>query len=178
MRNPNFLVLDEPTNDLDIVTLQILEDYLAKFHGCLIVVSHDRYFMDKVVDHILVFHGDGDIQDFPGGYSLYRESKVLSSQTSADSDKKTKDVPSAKMQKNSSNTQQCRKLTFKEKREYEQLSIDIDNLEAEKKLMEKELSSGNISTDRIIQYSKRLPVLEGELDVKSMRWLELSEIES
>lgn len=178
MRNPNFLVLDEPTNDLDIVTLQILEDYLAKFHGCLIVVSHDRYFMDKVVDHILVFHGDGDIQDFPGGYSLYRESKVLSSQTSADSDKKTKDVPSAKMQKNSSNTQQRRKLTFKEKREYEQLSIDIDNLEAEKKLMEKELSSGNISTDRIIQYSKRLPVLEGELDVKSMRWLELSEIES
>lgn len=178
MRNPNFLVLDEPTNDLDIVTLQILEDYLAKFHGCLIVVSHDRYFMDKVVDHILVFHGDGDIQDFPGGYSLYRESKVLSSQTSADSDKKAKDVPSAKMQKNSSNTQQRRKLTFKEKREYEQLSIDIDNLEAEKKLMEKELSSGNISTDRIIQYSKRLPVLEEELDVKSMRWLELSEIES
>lgn len=178
MRNPNFLVLDEPTNDLDIVTLQILEDYLAKFHGCLIVVSHDRYFMDKVVDHILVFHGDGDIQDFPGGYSLYRESKVLSSQTSADSDKKTKDVPSAKMQKNFSNTQQRRKLTFKEKREYEQLSIDIDNLEAEKKLMEKELSSGNISTDRIIQYSKRLPVLEEELDVKSMRWLELSEIES
>lgn len=178
MRNPNFLVLDEPTNDLDIVTLQILEDYLAKFHGCLIVVSHDRYFMDKVVDHILVFHGDGDIQDFPGGYSLYRESKVLSSQTSADSDKKTKDVPSAKMQKNSSNTQQRRKLTFKEKREYEQLSIDIDNLEAEKKLMEKELSSGNISTDRIIQYSKRLPVLEEELDDKSMRWLELSEIES
>ncbi len=178
MRNPNFLVLDEPTNDLDIVTLQILEDYLAKFHGCLIVVSHDRYFMDKVVDHILVFHGDGDIQDFPGGYSLYRESKVLSSQTSADSDKKTKDVPSAKMQKNSSNTQQRRKLTFKEKREYEQLSIDIDNLEAEKKLMEKELSSGNIPTDRIIQYSKRLPVLEEELDVKSMRWLELSEIES
>ena len=178
MRNPNFLVLDEPTNDLDIVTLQILEDYLAKFHGCLIVVSHDRYFMDKVVDHILVFHGDGDIQDFPGGYSLYRESKVLSSQTSADSDKKTKDVPSVKMQKNSSNTQQRRKLTFKEKREYEQLSIDIDNLEAEKKLMEKELSSGNISTDRIIQYSKRLPVLEEELDVKSMRWLELSEIES
>ncbi|MDO4822922.1 MAG: ABC-F family ATP-binding cassette domain-containing protein [Bacteroidales bacterium] len=178
MRNPNFLVLDEPTNDLDIVTLQILEDYLAKFHGCLIVVSHDRYFMDKVVDHILVFHGDGDIQDFPGGYSLYRESKVLSSQTSADSDKKAKDVPSAKMQKNYSNTQQRRKLTFKEKREYEQLSIDIDNLEAEKKLMEKELSSGNISTDRIIQYSKRLPVLEEELDVKSMRWLELSEIES
>ena len=178
MRNPNFLVLDEPTNDLDIVTLQILEDYLAKFHGCLIVVSHDRYFMDKVVDHILVFHGDGDIQDFPGGYSLYRESKVLSSQTSADSDKKTKDVPSAKMQKNYSNTQQRRKLTFKEKREYEQLSIDIDNLEAEKKLMEKELSSGNISTDRIIQYSKRLPVLEEELDDKSMRWLELSEIES
>lgn len=178
MRNPNFLVLDEPTNDLDIVTLQILEDYLAKFHGCLIVVSHDRYFMDKVVDHILVFHGDGDIQDFPGGYSLYRESKVLSSQTSADSDKKAKDVPSAKMQKNSSNTQQRRKLTFKEKREYEQLSIDIDNLEAEKKLMEKELSSGNISTDRIIQYSKRLPVLEEELDDKSMRWLELSEIES
>ena len=178
MRNPNFLVLDEPTNDLDIVTLQILEDYLAKFHGCLIVVSHDRYFMDKVVDHILVFHGDGDIQDFPGGYSLYRESKVLSAQTSADSDKKAKDVPSAKMQKNYSNTQQRRKLTFKEKREYEQLSIDIDNLEAEKKLMEKELSSGNISTGRIIQYSKRLPVLEEELDVKSMRWLELSEIES
>lgn len=178
MRNPNFLVLDEPTNDLDIVTLQILEDYLAKFHGCLIVVSHDRYFMDKVVDHILVFHGDGDIQDFPGGYSLYRESKVLSAQTSADSDKKAKDVPSAKMQKNYSNTQQRRKLTFKEKREYEQLSIDIDNLEAEKKLMEKELSSGNISTDRIIQYSKRLPVLEEELDDKSMRWLELSEIES
>ncbi len=178
MRNPNFLILDEPTNDLDIVTLQILEDYLAKFHGCLIVVSHDRYFMDKIVDHILVFHGEGNIQDFPGGYSLYRESKALNSQASADSDRKPKDITSVKEQKNSNNTQQRRKLTFKEKREYEQLSIDIDRLETEKKLIETELSSGNIPTDKIIEFSKRLPALEEELDEKSMRWLELSEIES
>lgn len=179
MRNPNFLILDEPTNDLDIVTLQILEDYLAKFRGCLIVVSHDRYFMDKVVDHILVFHGEGRIQDFPGSYSLYRQSQSFPTNAPKEGKdgKDQKEAKDTKSQKPSGDAPQRRKLTFKEKREFEQLTIDIDRLEAEKKQIEAELSSGNIPTDTIIEHSKRLPLLNDELDEKSMRWLELSEIE-
>ncbi len=187
MRNPNFLILDEPTNDLDIVTLQILEDYLAKFRGCLIIISHDRYFMDKVVDHILVFHGNGQIQDFPGSYSLYRESKNQASPTrlprgGADhTDEKTSPRAGRDVAEPMANGQEPvakkKKLSYKEKHEFEQLTIDIDRLEAEKKRIEAELSSGTISTDKIIEHSKRLPLLNDELDEKSMRWLELSEIE-
>ena len=170
MRNPNFLILDEPTNDLDIVTLQILEEYLQNFHGCLIIVSHDRYFMDKVVDHILVFNGDGQIKDFPGNYTIYRE--TINQQSQKDQAETPKTVSPQKQKPNESR----RKLTFKEKHEMEQLELDIDRLEAEKKEIEAALSGGTIAVDKIVEYSKRLPLLNDELDEKSMRWLELSEI--
>jgi len=173
MKNPNFLVLDEPTNDLDIVTLQILEEYLQDFPGCVIVVSHDRYFMDKVVDHLLVFKGDGDIQDFPGNYTQYRQW----SQLQPSEPKEAKEPKVEKSTKQSANNpQQKRKLTFKEKRELEQLEKDIEALEAEKKQIEEALCGGTTSVDEITKMSKRLPVLNDELDEKSMRWLELSEI--
>ncbi len=175
MRNPNFLILDEPTNDLDIVTLQILEDYLTKFKGCLIVVSHDRYFMDKVVDHILVFHGEGRIQDFPGSYSLYRVAEdKKQSDTTLQNTKKKEDTTTAAATTRQRPAEK-RRLSFKEKREFEQLTADIDALEAEKKKIEDGLSSGCLDTDTIIKHSKRLPLLNEELDEKSMRWLELSE---
>lgn len=175
MRNPNFLILDEPTNDLDIVTLQILEDYLTKFKGCLIVVSHDRYFMDKVVDHILVFHGEGRIQDFPGSYSLYRAAEdKKQSDTTLQNTKKKEDTTTAAATTRQRPAEK-RRLSFKEKREFEQLTADIDALEAEKKKIEDGLSSGCLDTDTIIKHSKRLPLLNEELDEKSMRWLELSE---
>lgn len=171
MRNPNFLILDEPTNDLDIITLQILEEYLANFHGCVIVVSHDRYFMDKVVDHIFVFNGNGDIKDFPGNYSQYRQWKSLNPTPSANTHNQAKEEWKANKFAN-----KVRKLSFKEKKEMEQLEADIESLEAEKKDIEKKLSSGAIPTEQIIELSKRLPALNDELDQKSMRWLELSEI--
>lgn len=171
MRNPNFLILDEPTNDLDIITLQILEEYLANFHGCVIVVSHDRYFMDKVVDHIFVFNGNGDIKDFPGNYSQYRQWKSLNPTPSANTHNQAKEEWKANKFAN-----KVRKLSFKEKKEMEQLEADIESLEAEKKDIEKKLSSGAIPTAQIIELSKRLPALNDELDQKSMRWLELSEI--
>ncbi len=171
MRNPNFLILDEPTNDLDIITLQILEEYLANFHGCVIVVSHDRYFMDKVVDHIFVFNGNGDIKDFPGNYSQYRQWKSLNPTPSANTHNQAKEEWKA-----NKFTNKVRKLSFKEKKEMEQLEADIESLEAEKKDIEKKLSSGAIPTAQIIELSKRLPALNDELDQKSMRWLELSEI--
>ena len=173
MKNPNFLVLDEPTNDLDIVTLQILEEYLQDFPGCVIVVSHDRYFMDKVVDHLLVFKGDGDIQDFPGNYTQYRQWSQL--QPSEPKEAKEPKVEQSTKQ-SANNPQQKRKLTFKEKRELEQLEKDIEALEAEKKQIEEALCGGTTSVDEITKMSKRLPVLNDELDEKSMRWLELSEI--
>ena len=171
MRNPNFLVLDEPTNDLDIVTLQILEEYLQDFAGCVIVVSHDRYFMDKVVDHLLVFKGQGEIKDFPGNYTQYREWQALQPRESGvvKESKDTRPVREATSK---------RKMSFKEKREFEQLEKDIAALEAEKKSIEDALSSGTLSVDEITTMSKRLPLLNDELDEKSMRWLELSEIES
>ena len=187
MRNPNFLVLDEPTNDLDIVTLQILEEYLQDFPGCVIVVSHDRYFMDKVVDHLLVFRGDGEIKDFPGNYTQYRDfSKSMEgglwSDDSNISEKKASasDIshtsPHTPSSSNST-TSSKRKMTYKEKREFEQLEHDIAALEAEQRSLEDALCSGTLSIEELTEKSKRLPLLKDELDEKSMRWLELSEIE-
>ena len=174
MKNPNFLVLDEPTNDLDIVTLQILEEYLQDFPGCVIVVSHDRYFMDKVVDHLLVFKGEGDIKDFPGNYTQYRQW----SQLQPNDPKESKEVKVEKETKTTSdiNNQQKRKLTYKEKREFEQLEKEIADLEAEQQALEEALCSGTLSVEELTEKSKRLPLLKDELDEKSMRWLELSEI--
>lgn len=175
MQNPNFLVLDEPTNDLDIVTLQILEEYLQDFPGCVIVVSHDRYFMDKVVDHLLVFRGQGDIKDFPGNYTQYREWVALE-------DKKAVSLGQASMASSTSKPSyrhdDRRRLSYKEKREMEQLEKDIATLEAEKKQIEEALCGGTTSVDEITAMSKRLPMLNDELDEKSMRWLELSEIDN
>ena len=170
MRNPNFLVLDEPTNDLDIKTLQVLEEYLQDFPGCVIIVSHDRYFMDKVVDHLLVFKGGGEVQDFPGNYTQYRQWSQLSSQTEA------KAAPAEKKEKPAYRNETKRKLSYKEKTEFEQLGKDIAALEAEQAEIEAQLSSGALSVDEITKKSKRLPILKDELDEKSMRWLELSEI--
>jgi ATP-binding cassette subfamily F protein uup len=172
MRNPNFLVLDEPTNDLDIVTLQILEEYLQDFPGCVIVVSHDRYFMDKVVDHLLVFKGQGEIKDFPGNYTQYREWQALQPKELSSAGQK----PAKVSTDTRSERETKRKMSFKEKREFEQLEKDIATLEDEKKQIEDALSSGTLSVDEITQMSKRLPLLNDELDEKSMRWLELSEL--
>lgn len=176
MKNPNFLVLDEPTNDLDIVTLQILEEYLQDFPGCVIVVSHDRYFMDKVVDHLLVFKGDGEIKDFPGNYTQYREWQSLQPRESS----QTKDVAPAKESRQNREAQPTgkRKMTYKEKREFEQLEKDIEKLESEQQSIEEALCSGTLSVEELTEKSKRLPLLKDELDEKSMRWLELSEIEN
>ncbi len=181
MRSPNFLILDEPTNDLDIVTLQILEEYLISFKGCLIIVSHDRYFMDKVVDHLLVFEGNGKVRDFPGNYTDYREEGKGKREEFVKEKGKTKGDKSKSGDNNSSlltipSSPKKRKLTFNEKREMEQLEKDIERLEAEKAELESALSSGTISVDEITTISKRLPLLNDELDEKSMRWLELSEI--
>ena len=175
MQNPNFLVLDEPTNDLDIVTLQILEEYLQDFPGCVIVVSHDRYFMDKVVDHLLVFKGNGVIKDFPGNYTQYRE--WASMEDSRDSRESRESRDSRETNKPSYRHDDRRRLSYKEKREMEQLEKDIEALEAEKKQIEEALCGGTTSVDEITAMSKRLPVLNDELDEKSMRWLELSDIE-
>ncbi len=179
MKNPNFLVLDEPTNDLDIVTLQILEEYLQDFPGCVIVISHDRYFMDKVVDHLLVFSGDGEIRDFPGNYTQYRQWQSLKdsqpSQTSKPS-KTSQTSQTSNTSKPSQPTQSRRKFNYKEKMEFEQLERDIAALEAEKRQLEEALCSGTLSVDELTEKSKRLPLLKDELDEKSMRWLELSEI--
>ena len=176
MKNPNFLVLDEPTNDLDIVTLQILEEYLQDFPGCVIVVSHDRYFMDKVVDHLLVFKGDGEIKDFPCNYTQYREWQSLQPRESS----QTKDVAPAKESRQNREAQPTgkRKMTYKEKREFEQLEKDIEKLESEQQSIEEALCSGTLSVEELTEKSKRLPLLKDELDEKSMRWLELSEIEN
>ncbi|MBR4368362.1 MAG: ABC-F family ATP-binding cassette domain-containing protein, partial [Prevotella sp.] len=176
MRNPNFLVLDEPTNDLDIQTLQVLEEYLQDFPGCVIIVSHDRYFMDKVVDHLLIFKGDGIIQDFPGNYTQYREwMKALPRPSQPNENRSDPQVSSPKM-KAGGDSSSKRKLSYKEKREMEQLEFDIESLETEKKQLEEALCSGTLSIDELTEKSKRLPKLQEELDEKSMRWLELSDI--
>lgn len=173
MRNPNFLVLDEPTNDLDIQTLQVLEEYLQDFAGCVIIVSHDRYFMDKVVDHLLVFKGNGEVNDFPGNYTQYRQwcalqPKEMAIKKPCADENKDKD-------KKSSRNDQRRKMTYKEKMEFEQLSKDIEQLEAEQKQIEDALCSGTLTVEQITELSRRLPEVKDALDEKGMRWLELSE---
>ena len=180
MQSPNFLILDEPTNDLDIVTLQLLEQYLQDFHGCVIVVSHDRYFMDKVVDHLLVFKGNGVVKDFPGNYTQFREWEAmeddLSKANPAHTEEKGKKEKNEKRDKNEKNATRPRKMSFKEKQEFQKLEQEIDALEKEKAAIEAALSSGTISVDEITSMSIRLPLLNNELDEKSMRWLELSEL--
>ena len=182
MRNPNFLVLDEPTNDLDIQTLQVLEEYLQDFAGCVIVVSHDRYFMDKVVDHLLVFKGEGEIQDFPGNYTQYREWSRMQAKDEAEQAKPAKngnataESDGAGTAKRDANFENKRKMSYKEKREYEQLTQEIDALTDEQKKLEEELCSGNLSVEELTEKSKRLPEIKDELDEKEMRWLELAEM--
>lgn len=182
MRNPNFLVLDEPTNDLDIQTLQVLEEYLQDFAGCVIVVSHDRYFMDKVVDHLLVFKGEGEIQDFPGNYTQYREWSRMLAKDEAEQAKPAKggnapaESDGAGTAKRDANFENKRKMSYKEKREYEQLTQEIDALTEEQKKLEEELCSGNLSVEELTEKSKRLPEIKDELDEKEMRWLELAEM--
>lgn len=178
MRNPNFLVLDEPTNDLDIQTLQVLEEYLQDFAGCVIVVSHDRYFMDKVVDHLLVFKGEGEIQDFPGNYTQYREWCRLQPKTEGEGAEKKATKPTAKEQPLATQKKEGkRKMTYKEKREYEQLTKELEQLENEQKALEEALCSGQLSVEELTEKSKRLPEIKDEIDEKEMRWLELAEIE-
>lgn len=172
MKHPNFLILDEPTNDLDIDTLQVLEEYLEDFPGCVIVVSHDRYFTDKIVDHLLVFNGDGNINDFPGNYTQYREYQRLQERDSVEKSEKTS---TDKPKNQSSNPLQKRKLSYKEKCEYEQLSADIDTLEKEQKEIETTLSAPTVAVEEINDLCKRLATLKEELEEKSLRWLELSE---
>lgn len=172
MHNPNFLVLDEPTNDLDIITLQILEEYLQDFPGCVIIVSHDRYFMDKTVDHLLVFQGDGVVKDFPGNYTQYREWSALQPKESSSTKVGNDTADTKKSYRNDTR----RRMTFKEKMEFEQLTKAIEALEAEQHQIEDALCSGTLSIDELTEKSKRLPQLKDELDEKSMRWLELSEI--
>ena len=174
MHNPNFLILDEPTNDLDIQTLQILEEYLQDFPGCVIIVSHDRYFMDKVVDHLLVFKGDGQVQDFPGNYTQYREYQALKSKETIE-ENKTKEKKTATQRNYHNETR--KRMSYKEKREYEMLSADIEKLTNEIEQMERQLCSGTLAVDRLTEISILLPRKKDELDVKELRWLELSELE-
>lgn len=171
MKNPNFLVLDEPTNDLDIQTLQVLEEYLQDFPGCVIIVSHDRYFMDKVIDHILIFKGEGNVSDFPGNYTQYREWSRLKSKEETETTK-----PKETKTKANYHHDDRRKMTFKEKREFEQLGQEIEQLENEYQAIEEALCSGLLSVEDLTEKSKQLPLLKAQLDEKSMRWLELSEI--
>ena len=176
MRNPNFLVLDEPTNDLDIVTLQILEEYLQDFPGCVIVVSHDRYFMDKVVDHLLVFKGEGEIKDFPGNYTQYREWNSLKPIEPKGDDHVKAAPKTVEPARNANAPVRPQRMSYKERREFEQLEKEIAALEEEKKRIETALCSGTLSVEELTEKSKRLPELNDELDEKSMRWLELSEL--
>lgn len=185
MKNPNFLVLDEPTNDLDIQTLQVLEEYLQDFAGCVIVVSHDRYFMDKVVDHLLVFKGEGKIQDFPGNYTQYRDWSRLQEKDEAEKaaataknagNNNTAANDGAGTAKRDANFENKRKMSYKEKREYEQLTQEIEKLTDEQKKLEEALCSGTLSVEELTEKSKRLPEIKDELDEKEMRWLELSEM--
>ena len=175
MRNPNFLVLDEPTNDLDIQTLEVLEEYLQDFPGCVIIVSHDRFFMDKIVDHLLVFRGEGEIKDFPGNYTQFREWESLKPKEQADT--KNNAADNEKKEKREFVGEQRRKKTYKEKCEFERLEKEIAALEEEQKTIEEALCSGTLSIDELTKKSKRLPLVKDELEEKEMRWLELSEID-
>ena len=168
MRNPNFLILDEPTNDLDIMTLNVLEDYLKSFTGCTLVVSHDRFFMDKIVDHLFVFDGNGVIKDFPGNYSDYRdwaEDREKAEQNVVKTDKPVREKP----------VDDKKKLSFKEKKELEELEREITNLEKEKKFLEEELNSGSLGADELNKKSIRYGEITPLLEDKELRWLELSE---
>ena len=171
MQNPNFLILDEPTNDLDIATLNVLEDYLADFRGCVIIVSHDRYFMDKVVDHLLVFKGDAEIDDFPGNYTQYRNMPKEDATEKVDDKQKTAATTTRVVERK-------RKLSFKEKQELAQLEQEIEALETEKKQIETDLCSGTLSVEQLTTMSKRLPELNEEMELKTLRWMELQEIEN
>ena len=174
IKNPNFLVLDEPTNDLDIVTLSILEEYLVNFKGCVIVISHDRYFMDKVVDHLMVFEGDGEIRNFPGNYSIYRDWLLEEERNKNEEAKVTK----AEVQTQAPKPQVKTKLTYKEKQEFEGLEQKIADLEKEKAEITERLSSGKLSSDELVESSNRITALMELIDEKTMRWLELSEYDS
>lgn len=176
MQNPNFLILDEPTNDLDIQTLQILEEYLQDFPGCVIVVSHDRYFMDKVIDHLLVFKGEGEVKDFPGNYTQYRDFQKMKSKEEAQQTPIRKSNAAEENTKKDYHNNTKRKMSFKEKREYEQLTERINQLEEEKNNIEGLLCSGTLSIEELTEKSKRLPLLKEELDELEFRWLELSEL--
>jgi ATP-binding cassette subfamily F protein uup len=170
MRNPNFLILDEPTNDLDILTLNVLEDYLKSFTGCTIVVSHDRFFMDKIVDHLFVFNGEGNIKDFPGNYSDYRdwaEEQAKTLQSNSKTEKLVREKP----------VSEKKKLSFKEKKELEELEREISNFEKEKKILEEDLNSGLLGSEALVKKSLRHNELTSKLEVMEMRWLELSELE-
>ena len=177
MKNPNFLVLDEPTNDLDIVTLQILEEYLADFPGCVIVVSHDRYFMDKVVDHLLVFKGNGEIKDFPGNYTQYREWLTLKVKSEADhKPAKAASNGGKSSGRRDGNVDKPRKLTYKERLEMERLEKEIADLETEQRVTEEALCSGTLDVNALTEKSKRLAIIKDEIEEKTLRWIELGEI--
>ena len=180
MRNPNFLVLDEPTNDLDITTLSVLEEYLRGFKGCVIVVSHDRYFMDKVVDHLLVFRGNAQIKDFPGNYTdyrLWREQQQQEERRQAE-EQRRRQASNAPTQTKSTQPTERKRLTFKERKELEELDALLPQLEAEKSQLEQEMCSGTLTTEELLSHSRRIEEIIAQLDEKEMRWLELSEIES
>ena len=170
MQNPNFLILDEPTNDLDIATLNVLEDYLADFRGCVIIVSHDRYFMDKVVDHLLVFKGNAEIDDFPGNYTQYRN------MPKEDVNENGGEHTTPQVTANAKVVDRKPKLSFKEKQELAQLEQDIDALETEKRQIEADLCSGTLSVDELTRLSKRLPELNDEIELKTLRWMELEAV--
>jgi ATP-binding cassette subfamily F protein uup len=178
MQNPNFLILDEPTNDLDIMTLNVLEEYLKSFAGCVIIVSHDRFFMDKIVDHLFVFEGDGKITDFPGNYTIYRNKQLFDEENEkAKAQNQTRKKEVEKIQiKDDSNSTQKKKLTFNEKREFEALENEIAQLEAEKEILETALNSGNLSHDELFRQSEKLVLIKELIDEKELRWLELSEL--
>ena len=178
MQNPNFLILDEPTNDLDIMTLNVLEEYLKSFAGCVVIVSHDRFFMDKIVDHLFVFDGEGKITDFPGNYTIYRN-KLLQDEENekAKAQNLARKKENEKVQvKDESNQAQKKKLTFNEKREFESLENEIAQLEAEKSSTEAALNSGNCPHDELFRLSEKLVFIKSQLDEKELRWLELSEL--
>jgi ATP-binding cassette subfamily F protein uup len=178
MQNPNFLILDEPTNDLDIMTLNVLEEYLKSFAGCVVIVSHDRFFMDKIVDHLFVFDGEGKITDFPGNYTIYRNKQLQDEELEkAKAQSLTKKKEPEKVQiKDDSGSAQKKKLTFNEKREFESLETEIAQLETEKQMIENALNSGTLPHDELYQKSERLVKIKIMIDEKELRWLELSEL--
>ena len=175
MQNPNFLILDEPTNDLDIMTLNVLEEYLKSFAGCVIIVSHDRFFMDKIVDHLFIFEGEGKISDFPGNYTIYRNKKTEDQEKDKIIIQKKKESTKTEIRPTSNNKEK-KKLSFNEKREFEALEKELAELESEKEMLEEALNSGKLSHDELFAKSERLTTLKDLIDVKEMRWLELSEL--